>query len=204
MGIKISELNSGISISDDDLFPLSQDIGSSQRKTLKATALQIKNSFNQEVLSDINSLSAVNKGNTIDKTIFNNFLLRDGSKKMNGDLYMDGSTITKYSARILTYTDNFTLSQDHNTSIILIDKPNLTGNPSNKVTVTVNQNDLNVGFNVILIQTGNTLVEVFGSVGIELWNADGLRTTRGKFSLINLCVLKPNKVWLFGDVAGVF
>lgn len=204
MGIKIHDLNTGISVRDTDLFPLTQDIGNSQRKTLKATALQIKDNFNSDILSRLNALSGENDNNKIDTTNFDRFLPVNGSKPMDGDLYMDtGSTVSKYSAKILTYTDNFTLTQDLNTSVILIEKSNPTGNSANKVSLTIEPNTLNVGYNVILIQSGETLVEVLSSNGIEIWNADGLRTTRGKYSLINLCVLKPNKVWLFGDVAGV-
>jgi hypothetical protein len=204
MGIKIHDLNTGISVRDTDLFPLTQDIGNSQRKTLKATALQIKDNFNADVLSRLNALSGENDDNKIDTTNFERFLPVNGSKRMNGDLYMDaGSTVSKYSAKILTYTDNFTLTQDLNTSVILIEKGNPTGNSANKVSLTIEPNTLNVGYNVILIQSGDTLVEVLSSSGIEIWNSDGLRTTRGKYSLINLCILKPNKVWLFGDVAGV-
>ena len=204
MGIKIHELNTGISVANTDLFPLTQDIGNSQRKTLKATALQIKDNFNADVLNRLNDLSVENDNNKIDKTNFDKFLPVNGSKRMNGDLYMDaGSTVSTYSAKILTYTDNFTLTQDLNTSVILIEKDNPTGNSANKVSLTINPNTLNVGYHVILIQSGDTLVEVLSSSGIEIWNADGLRTTRGKYSLINLCILKPNKVWLFGDVAGV-
>jgi hypothetical protein len=204
MGIKIHDLNTGISVRDTDLFPLTQDIGNSQRKTLKATALQIKDNFNAEILNRLNALSGENDDNKIDTTNFERFLPVNGSKPMNGDLYMDaGSTVSKYSAKILTYTDNFTLTQDLNTSVILIEKSNPTGNSANKVSLTIEPNTLNVGYNVILIQSGDTLVEVLSSSGIEIWNADGLRTTRGKYSLINLCILKPNKVWLFGDVAGV-
>ena len=204
MGIKIHDLNTGISVRDTDLFPLTQDIGNSQRKTLKATALQIKDNFNAEILNRLNALSGENDDNKIDTTNFERFLPVNGSKPMNGDLYMDaGSTVSEYSAKILTYTDNFTLTQDLNTSVILIEKGNPTGNSANKVSLTIQPNSLNVGYNVILIQTGDTLVEILSSSGIEIWNADGLRTTRGKYSLINLCILKPNKVWLFGDVAGV-
>ena len=204
MGIKIHDLNTGISVIDTDLFPLTQDIGNLQRKTLKATALQIKDNFNADILSRLNALSGENDNNKIDKTNFEKFLPVNGSKGMNGDLYMDaGSTVSKYSAKILTYTGNFTLTQDLNTSVILIEKSNPTGNSANKVSLTIEPNTLNVGYNVILIQSGDTLVEVLSSSGIEIWNADGLRTTRGKYSLINLCILKPNKVWLFGDVAGV-
>jgi hypothetical protein len=203
MGIKIDEFNSGVRINDSDVFPLSQDIGGSQRKTLKATALQIKDSFNLDNLNRADDLTDQITDQKIDKTIFNKFLPTNGSKPMTGDLYMDGSTVSKYSAKILTYSDNFTLSQNLNTSVILIEKENPTGNSNNKVTVTINPNTLNIGYNVILIQTGDTLVEVASSSGIQLWNADGLRTTRGKYSLINVCVLKENKIWLFGDVAGV-
>ena len=204
MGIKIHDLNDGINVKDSDLFPLSQDIGNSQRKTLKATALQIKDTFNAELSSGMNTLSSEIDDTKIDKTIFNNFLPTNGSKSMNGDLYMDsGSTVSKYSAKIISYTDNFTLYQNLNTSVVLVNKSNPTGNSSNKVSVTINPNTLDVGFNLILIQTGDTVVQILSSAGIEIWNADGLRTTRGKYSLINLCVLKPNKIWLFGDVAGV-
>lgn len=181
-----------------------QENSLSSRKTLKATALQIKNRFNLEPFEKITELSNSDNNNKIDKTIFNKFLPINGSKGMTGDLYMDlGSSVSKYSAKLLTFNDSFILSQVYNTAVILVDKPNLTGNPNDKVTITINPDELNIGFNVVIIQAGNTLVEILGESGIELWNADGLRTTRGQYSLINVCVLKTNKVWLFGDVAGV-
>jgi hypothetical protein len=203
MGIRIDELNSGIRLNDSDVMPLSQSIGIDERKTLKATALQISDAFNADNLNRIADLTDLITDHKIDKTIFNKFLPINGSKPMTGDLYMDNSTVSRYSAKLLSYSDNFTLSQDLNTSVILIEKANPTGNSNNKLSVTIDPNSLNVGYNVILIQTGDTLVEVLSSSGIELWNADGLRTTRGKYSLINICVLKENKIWLFGDVAGV-
>jgi hypothetical protein len=205
MGIRIDELNSGVRINDTDVTVLSQIIeaGLSARQTLKVTAAQIRDSFNADNLNKINDLTDETNDDKIDKTIFNKFLPTNGSKPMTGDLYMDGSTVSKYSAKILTYTDNFTLTQDLNTSVILVDKENPTGNSNNKVSITITPDSLNVGYNVILIQSGNTLVEVLSSNGIEIWNSDGLRTTRGKYSLINICILKPNTVWLFGDVAGV-
>ena len=76
MGIKIHELNTGISVANTDLFPLTQDIGNSQRKTLKATALQIKDNFNADVLNRLNDLSVENDNNKIDKTNFDKFLPR--------------------------------------------------------------------------------------------------------------------------------
>jgi hypothetical protein len=205
MGIRIDELNSGVRINDTDVTVLSQIIetGLSARQTLKVTAAQIRDSFNADNLNRIDDLTDESNDTKIDKTIFERFLPVNGSKPMTGDLYMDSSTVTRYSAKILSYTDNFTLTQDLNTSVILINKANPTGDSKNKVSITVAPSTLNVGYNVILIQTGDTLVEVLSANGIELWNADGLRTTRGKYSLINLCILKPNKVWLFGDVAGV-
>ena len=203
MGIRIDELNSGIKLNDSDVMPLSQDIGNDERKTLKATVLQISDAFNADNLNRINDLTDQTNDDKIDKTIFERFLPVNGSKPMTGDLYMDSSTVTRYSAKILSYTDNFTLTQDLNTSVILVDKANPTGDSKNKVSITVAPNTLNVGYNVILIQSGDTSVEILSSNGLELWNADGLRTTRGKYSLINLCILKPNTVWLFGDVAGV-
>jgi len=177
---------------------------SSSRKTLKVTASQIRDSFISEFTSKLTELDNNHKSKIIDTSTFNNFLPVSGGKKMTGDIRMEmGSSIAEYSAKILSFDNDFTLLPEHNTAVILVDKINTTSNLNNKVKITVNPNTLSVGFNVVIIQTNNTLVEVFGSNGIELWNADGLRTTRGKYSLINLCVLKQNKVWLSGDVGGV-
>jgi hypothetical protein len=202
MGVKIDELNSGIKINDLDVMPLSQDIGNSQRKTLKATALQISNAFNESNLNKIADLNDLVTTNKIDKTIFNKFLPINGSKPMTGDLYMDGSTVSKYSAKVLTYTEDFDLTQNLNASIILLEKSNPTGNINAKIKVTINPNSLDVGFNVILIQTENTQIEIYGLGIVKILNPDGFLFSRGKYSTINLCVLKPNYVWAFGDMVG--
>lgn len=200
MGVKIDQLYSGVTIKNDDVFPLTQDIDGTNRITLKATALQIKDNFNADINAGLNNLETVLDSKKFDRSIFNKFLRVDGTKSMSGDLYMDNSTVKNYSAKLITITDNYTLKSEDNASILLVNKDNTTNNPDNRVEININENSLPIGFNVIIIQTGSTQAKVTTTGNLEIWNPDDFKTTKQKYSLINLCILKENKIWLFGDM----
>lgn len=200
MGVKIDELYDGLVIKDEDVFPLTQSISGTNRITLKATALQIKENFNSDINNNLDNLQIELDSKKFDKSIFDKFLKVDGSKLMGGDLYMNNSTVTNYSAKLIPITDNYTLTPTDNASILLIDKENTTNDPDSRVEINIIENSLPIGFNVVIIQTGSTQVKITTTGAIDIWNPDGLKTTKQKYSLINLCMLKPNKVWLFGDM----
>jgi hypothetical protein len=195
MGIKIHELNKIIKIKGDGIFPLTQNIGGTDRKTLKATTDQLKDFINSENLDILNDLE-----DEIDTSLFDRLLRKDGSKSMFGDLQMNNSTVINYSARIFKITDNYTLKQEDNSSIILVDKPNLTSDPNNRVEIIINENTLPIGFNIIIIQLADTQIKMSKTGSVELWNPDNYFVSRGKFSSINVCVLKQNKIWVVGDL----
>jgi hypothetical protein len=200
MGIKIHELNKIIKIKGDGIFPLTQNIGGTDRKTLKATTDQLKDFINSENLDILNDLEDEINDKKIDTSLFDRLLRKDGSKSMFGDLQMNNSTVINYSARIFKITDNYTLKQEDNSSIILVDKPNLTSDPNNRVEIIINENTLPIGFNIIIIQLADTQIKMSKTGSVELWNPDNYFVSRGKFSSINVCVLKQNKIWVVGDL----
>lgn len=200
MGVKIDELYEGVEIKDDDVLPLTQSVSGTDRITLKSTLLQLKENFNADINTNIDNLQIEIDSKKFDSTIFDKFLRVDGSKKMAGDLYMNNSTVTNYSAKLITITDNYTIKSEDNTSILLVNKENTDNNPDNRVEINIDENTLPVGFNLILIQTGNTQIKIKTTGSVDIWNPDGFKTSKQKYSLINLCILQPNKVWLFGDM----
>jgi hypothetical protein len=200
MGIKIEDLNKIQKIKGDSVFPLTQNIGGTDRKTLKATTDQLKDFINFENLDILNDLEDEINNKKIDTSLFDRLLRKDGSKSMFGDLQMNNSTVINYSARILKITDNYTLKAEDNSLVILVDKPNLTNDPNNRVEIIINENTLPIGFNIIIIQLADTQIKITKTGSVELWNPDNYFVSRGKFSSINVCVLKQNKIWVVGDL----
>jgi hypothetical protein len=200
MGIKIEDLNKIQKIKGDGVFPLTQNIGGTDRKTLKATTDQLKDFINFENLDILNDLEDEINNKKIDTSLFDRLLRKNGSKSMFGDLQMNNSTVINYSARILKITDNYTLKAEDNSLVILVDKPNLTNDPNNRVEIIINENTLPIGFNIIIIQLADTQIKITKTGSVELWNPDNYFVSRGKFSSINVCVLKQNKIWVVGDL----
>lgn len=200
MGVKIEELYDAINLKGDDVFPLTQSISGTNRITLKVSASGLKENFNFDINTDLNDIKTELDSKTIDTSNFNKLLPKDGSKTMAGDLYMNNSTVINYSAKLKTITDNYTLTPIDNASVLLVDKLNLDNNPDDRVEINIEENSLPVGFNIIIIQTGETQVKIVTNGSVDIWNADGFKTTKQKYSLINLGILKLNKVWLFGDM----
>lgn len=200
MGVNIEQLYGTLLIKNDDVFPLTQSTNGTNRNTLKATALQLKENFNSDINDDLDNLETEFDNKKIDSSNLNKLLRKDGTKSMAGDLYFDNSTVTKYSAKLISITDNYTLKREDNASILLVSKQNISNDPDFRVEININENSLPVGFNIILIQTGDTQVKIKTTGSVDIWNPDNFKTTRQKYSLINICVLKPNKVWIFGDM----
>jgi hypothetical protein len=199
MGVKIHELYSGPTIKSDDVLPLTQDINGTDRITLKATISQVKEKINEDINITLNNIEIDLNNKNFDKSKFDKLLRVDGTKFMKGNLYMDNSTIINYSARIINITDNYTLTPEDNASVLLVNK-NDTTNSNSRVEININENSLPVGFNIIIIQTGFDKVKITTNGNLEIWSTDGYKTTKQKYSSINLCILKSNKIWLYGDM----
>jgi hypothetical protein len=201
MGIKIIELSAANTITDTDLLPISQ-ITSTSRDTNKVTASILKSYVNAGVTQKLNDLENTINDNYVDPNIFNTFVELSGDT-MTGNLNMGGKEIQNFSAIINEYTDSITLSAGHNGSIIMINRPVVVGEIDPIATVTISDSPkLPNGFNVMLVQIGDSKVKVTTSGTVSLTQSDGSLYTRKKYSQINLCVLKQNPytVWLSGDM----
>lgn len=203
MGIKIVELSAANTITDNDLLPISQATTTS-RDTNKVTASVLKNYINDAVNKKINDLENTIDNNYIDKDVLTRYVELSGDT-MTGNLNMNGNEIQNFSAIILEYTSSITLSAGHNGSIIMMNRTPLSGETAPIANVTISDSPkLPTGFNVMLIQTGDSKVKVSTSGTVEVTQSDGALYTRKKYSQINLCVLKQNPytIWLSGDMVG--
>jgi hypothetical protein len=201
MGIKIVELSAANTITDTDLLPISQATSTS-RDTNKVTASILKGYVNGGVTQKLNDLENTITQNYIDPDIFNTFVELSGDT-MTGNLDMGGKEIQNFSAIINEYTDSITLSAVHNGSIILINRLAGVGETDPIALVTISDSPkLPNGFNVMLVQIGDSKVKITTSGTVSLTQSDGSLYTRKKYSQINLCVLKqtPYTVWLSGDM----
>jgi hypothetical protein len=203
MGIKIIELSAANIITDTDLLPISQSTSTS-RDTNKVTASVLKSYVNDGINKKVNDLENIINANYIDPDIVNRFVELSGDT-MTGNLNMNGNEIQNFSAIILEYTSSITLSAGHNGSIIMINRPAGVGETDPIANVTISDSPkLPSGFNVMLIQTGNSKVKLSTTGTVDLTQSDGALYTRKKYSQINLCVIKQNPytVWLSGDMVG--
>jgi hypothetical protein len=201
MGIKIVELSGANIITDTDLLPISQETATS-RDTNKVSTAALKSYINQDVNKKLNDLENDININFVNPSVFNTFVELSGDT-MTGNLNMDGNEIQNFSASIFEYTDSITLSAGHNGAIIMINRVPLVGEIDPIATVTISDSPkLPNGFNVMLLQIGDSKVKVTTSGTVLLTQSDGSLYTRKKYSQINLCVLKqdPYTVWLSGDM----
>jgi len=201
MGIKIIELSAANTITDTDLLPISQATSTS-RDTNKVTASILKGYVNGGVTQKLNNLENTITQNYIDPDIFNTFVELSGDT-MTGNLDMGGKEIQNFSAIILEYSSSITLSSGHNGSIIMINRPAGVGETDPIALVTISDSPkLPNGFNVMLVQIGDSKVKIGTSGTVILTQSDNALYTRKKYSQINLCVLKQNPytVWLSGDM----
>jgi hypothetical protein len=201
MGIKIIELSAANTITDTDLLPISQATSTS-RDTNKVTASVLKSYVNDGINKKLNDLENTINANYIDPNIFNTFVELSGDT-MTGNLNMNGNEIQNFSAIVLEYSSSITLSAGHNGSIIMINRPAGVGETDPIALVTISDSPkLPNGFNVMLVQIGDSKVKVGTSGTVTLTQSDNALYTRKKYSQINLCVLKQNPytVWLSGDM----
>jgi hypothetical protein len=202
MGIKIVELSAANVITDTDLLPISQATSTGDRDTNKVSTVALKAYVNNDVTKKLNDLETTINANYIDPSIFNTFVELSGDT-MTGNLDMNGNEIRNFSAIIHEYTDSITLSAGHNGSIVMINRAPLVGETDPMATVTISDSPkLPNGFNVMIIQIGDSKVKITKSGTVDLTQSDGSLYTRKKYSQINLCVLKqtPYTVWLSGDM----
>lgn len=204
MGIKIIELSAANAIKNDDYLPISQKDSNidDTRNTYKITTDQIKQYVIGEVNSKLSNLQNLADTLGVDPNIFNNFVELSGDT-MTGNLNMDGYEIQNFSANIIEYSDSITLSAGHNGSIILMNRPVSSGEVDPKATVTIDETPkLPNGFNVMIIQIGDSQVKMSKNGNVELTQSDNALLTRKKYSQINLCVLQqtPYTIWMSGDM----
>lgn len=204
MGIKIIELSAANAIKNDDYLPISQKDSNidDTRNTYKITTDQIKQYVIGEVNRKLSNLQNLADTLGVDPNIFNNFVELSGDT-MTGNLNMDGYEIQNFSANIIEYSDSITLSAGHNGSIILMNRPVSSGEVDPKATVTIDETPkLPNGFNVMIIQIGDSQVKMSKNGNVELTQSDNALLTRKKYSQINICVLQqtPYTIWMSGDM----
>jgi hypothetical protein len=199
MGIKIIELSAANTIKSDDYFPISQIDNNSidNRNTYKITTDQFKTYVNSDVYGKVSFLQNIVNTLNIDPNVFNNFVSLTGDT-MTGNLNMSGNQIQNFSANIIEYSDSITLSAEHNGSIILMNKSTV-----GEASITINETPkLPNGFNVMIIQIGDSRVKIEKNGNVVLIHSDNASSTRKKYAQINLCVLQqtPYTIWMSGDM----
>jgi hypothetical protein len=203
MGTKIIDLSAANIIKSDDYLPISQTDTTDTRNTYKVSTSEIKEYVNFDINNKISLLEGlVGETGQVDINFLNNFVKLSGDT-MTGNLNMSGNEIRNFSANILEYTDSITLSSGHNGSIILLNRPVGVGEIDPKAIVTIDETPkLPNGFNVMLIQTGDSQVKISKNGNVILSQTDNALATRNKYSQINLCVLQqtPYTVWMSGDM----
>lgn len=204
MGIKIIELSAANTIKSDDYLPISQssDTDVNIRNTYKVSTAELKQYITADIIPRLTNAEGLVGSITIDNSIFNNYVKLSGDS-MTGNLNMSGYEIQNFSANILEYTDSIELSAGHNGSIILMNRPISSGEVDPKAVVTINEiPKLPTGFNVMIIQTGDSQVKISKSGNVVLSQSDNALATRKKYSQINICVLQqiPYTIWMSGDM----
>lgn len=199
MGIKITELPPISQIKTSDEFPTTQDNGDDSRTTFKVSIQQLKTFINQDTNTRIDQLeTSVGSVNPLDPSTLNKYLPLSGGM-MTGNIDLSGNKMNRFSANIINVSDNLTLNETHNGSIINVSKAS-SNNPDDRVVITVPLN-LIVGFNVLIIQTGDMQVKVIkADNGVTLATPDGALSTRKKYSQINLAIIQNNVAWITGDM----
>ena len=119
---------------------------------------------------------------------------------LQADLNVNNYQLHKFSAKIIKFTSDAFLTQEHNGCILLFERFSPT-NADDRIYAKINQNTLSVGFNVMIIQTGDVQVKVNNpDTLVSLVNSDASLSSRTKYSQINLCSIENNKIWISGDI----
>lgn len=201
MGTKIVQLPPAPPIQENDLIPISK-IVDNVRDTYKTTANDL-GSFISASIFDLINENNNNTNNTISNLNSKYLPLSGGT--MSGDINLNDKKITKFSGDIKTVTGDIFLTQDYNGSIILVEKGPLV-TPDDRVLLKINVDALKVGFNALIIQTGDIQAKIGNPDGkVDLANADKSLSTRTKYSQMNVVVIKnqagvKDTVWLSGDI----
>jgi hypothetical protein len=189
MGTKIVDLTHAPSVENADLIPLSKVVGTT-RNTYNTSISELGDFITADVYDTISQLTT---------TVGGAYLPLAGGT-MKGDLDLDNNYIKKFKAFVTTITADTTLLSSHNGSILMVEKsPQVL--PDDRVLLTVPKDTLPIGFNVLIIQTGDIQAKIVkGDPSVTLANPDNSLSTRQKYSQINLCIIKNNFAWITGDM----
>jgi hypothetical protein len=112
---------------------------------------------------------------------------------MTGPLDLSNSELRRFSAKVIEKGADFTLTNDMNGSVILVDS-------SSQILFTVAAGTLIKGFNAVILQMGDGNAKITTSGSVTIVNVNNGIKTRKKFAQMNLCVVRPNVVWIAGDI----
>jgi hypothetical protein len=208
MGVKIVDLPAiPATLKNEDLFPVSED-NSGVRDTYKISAQSVASFINTGPYQAIADLESRLGGSTntyitnLSSFVSNNFVHLSGDT-MQGDLNLASYKIKQFSGDITTITTETFLTSAHNGKIILVEKsPKV--NPDDRVLLKIDNNTLPLGFNALIIQTGDIQAKITNpDTNVDLVNADNSLSTRQKYSQMNVCVIKKGSrdmVWISGDI----
>ena len=208
MGVKIVDLPPipGV-LKNEDLFPVSED-NSGVRDTYKITAQSVASFVNTgpyQAISDLENRLRSSNNNSItnlQQFLTSNYLPLSGGS-MRGDINLESNKLKQFSGDITTITTETFLTSAHNGKILLVEKsPRVT--PDDRVLLKVNKGALPLGFNALVIQTGDIQAKISNpDTNVDLVNADSSLSTRQKYSQMNVCVIKTgtrDMVWISGDI----
>jgi hypothetical protein len=112
---------------------------------------------------------------------------------MTGSLDLNSNELRRFSAKVVEKGADFTLTNDMNGSVILVDS-------SAQVIFTVAAGTLTKGFNAVILQMGDGNAKISTSGSVTIINVNNAVKTRKKFAQMNICVVRPNVVWIAGDI----
>jgi len=208
MGVKIVDLPAiPATLKNEDLFPVSED-NSGTRDTYKISAQSVASFVNTgpyQAISDLETRLG-SSGNTnisnLQNFLISNYLPLSGGT-MRGDLDLQSNKLKHFSGEITTITTETFLTSAHNGMIILVQKSPIV-TPDDRVLLKINNGTLPLGFNALVIQTGDIQAKISNpDTNVDLVNADSSLSTRQKYSQMNVCVIKKgtrDMVWLSGDI----
>lgn len=207
MGIKIVDLPAiPATLKNEDLFPISES-NDGIRDTYKITAQGVASFINAgpyQAISDLESRLGASTNTNI--TNLQNFLVSNylplSGGSMSGNVDLSNNKLKHFSGDITTITTETFLTSAHNGMILLVEKsPRIS--PDDRVLLKVNNNTLPLGFNALVIQTGDVQAKIANpDTNVDLVNSDNSLSTRQKYSQMNVCVIKKgtkDMVWISGD-----